>query len=156
LINSNSLGNTLKHFSDLQIDISISELDICMLAGTNPWKIVLSAQGNIAHDIVSTFLNSGNARSIITWGITDKYSWIRPPRFQSDIPLPFDSNYNPKPFFSSLQKTLPSLQSPNVLNSNSISSADSKLLTGFGMLILFSLFGVLSAVIWEKKKTFKN
>ena len=51
---------------------------------------------------------AANVDTVITWGITDRYSWIRdlnymPAKFQADLsrqqflrPLPYDQNLQPK------------------------------------------------------------
>ena len=43
--------------------------------------------------------NPGVCTSFETWGFTDKYTWLVPPRCSSVTchPLPFDESYAPKP-----------------------------------------------------------
>jgi endo-1,4-beta-xylanase len=45
-------------------------------------------------------------RAFVTWGFTDRRSWI--PRFTGcpDAPLPFDEYYQPKPAYEALYQAL--------------------------------------------------
>ena len=67
-------------------------------------------QAQIYQEVLATCLAKSNSSPgciiFTTWGFTDKYTWIAPPKFPADAPLPFDTTYAPKPAFFSLQKTL--------------------------------------------------
>ena len=55
---------------------------------------------------MTAFLNNPNCTSFLTWGITDKYSWI-PYFFKGwGAALPFDENYRAKPAYIGLKTAL--------------------------------------------------
>eukprot|EP00475_Leptophrys_vorax_P030740 TRINITY_DN4625_c0_g1_i1.p1 TRINITY_DN4625_c0_g1~~TRINITY_DN4625_c0_g1_i1.p1 ORF type:complete len:377 (-),score=107.05 TRINITY_DN4625_c0_g1_i1:70-1200(-) len=100
-VNITNLGKFFKSYADMGVKVNISELDIRMQQGTNPSQDVKNKQGEYCSEICNALLACGAARSIITWGITDRYSWL-----SGDIPLPYDYNYNAKPFRDALHKAV--------------------------------------------------
>jgi endo-1,4-beta-xylanase len=51
-------------------------------------------------------LKAPNCTAFVTWGFSDRYSWI--PHFTGnpDSPLPFDENYRPKPAYEAMTEVL--------------------------------------------------
>jgi endo-1,4-beta-xylanase len=92
----------------LDIDVEITELDVI------DWKLPadIATRDRAAASLVSTFLNAvvtaRRPKAIVTWGLTDRYSWIEDtfPRKDSAQarPLPLDRNYRPKPMMSVLER----------------------------------------------------
>jgi endo-1,4-beta-xylanase len=100
-VNINNLKNIFKSYAEVGVKVNLSELDIRMNQGTRPSQDVLNKQGDYAYQIANALLSCGAARSILTWGITDRYSWLK-----GDVPLPFDYNYNAKPFKRGIERAL--------------------------------------------------
>jgi endo-1,4-beta-xylanase len=84
------------------VTVNISEMDILMKKGAHVDSKILNLQQDYAHMIVSAFLSTKKCTNILTWGITDKYSWVSKFSKSPDIPLPFDTNYEPKPFMNGI------------------------------------------------------
>ena len=99
-----SFAANLKRFSDLGMEIHITELDVALESGD---PSVLAAQGALYGDITQVCLHTPTCRVLQTWGFTDKYSWI--PSFskgKEGWALPFDATYGKKPAYDSMLKAL--------------------------------------------------
>jgi endo-1,4-beta-xylanase len=101
-----SFATNLKRFSDLGLEIHITELDIAL--DSNDARS-LAAQGDLYGKVAAICLQNSSCHVLQTWGFTDKYSWI--PSFskgKQGWALPLDANYNQKPAFTFLLETLQS------------------------------------------------
>lgn len=102
---SSSIAALLKKYVDLDVDVSISEMDVRMNKGTQVSQEVLATQGEFVKQVIQGALtHSSRLKSICCWGISDKFSWI-----ENDIPLPCDIHYTPKPFHAALVSCYESL-----------------------------------------------
>jgi endo-1,4-beta-xylanase len=102
--------HSAQQFIDNNFDIMVTELDIAipMRDGkpVNPGDI--EKQGVVYHELLQFALHFfPRCRAMLTWGFTDKYSWI--PSFshytEGDA-LPLDSSYQPKPGYLQMQEEL--------------------------------------------------
>jgi endo-1,4-beta-xylanase len=94
----------LKRFSDLGLEIHITELDVRVNA---PSAANLAAQAALYGKVTTVCLHNPNCRVLQTWGFTDKYSWI--PAFfkgKQGWALPFDDSYQKKPAYNAILKAL--------------------------------------------------
>src|SRR6185503_10981836 len=66
----------------------------------------LQQQANEYGSLWSFCLDTAACRGVVTWGFTDKYSWI--PGFVSGFgdALLFDTNYQPKPAYTTIDQIL--------------------------------------------------
>lgn len=94
-ISEAALASNLKRFSDLGLDVAITELDI----KTNGQSEAAQAQAYV--DVVKACLSVERCVGITMWGITDKYSWI-----STGSPLPWDSNYKAKAAVQAMENAL--------------------------------------------------
>lgn len=95
-----ALADTLKRFSDLGLEVHITELDVALSSNDSA---SLAQQAEIYEGVTKACLATPNCTSLQTWGFTDKYSWI--PWFTDNTQgwaLPFDANYNKKPAYHSM------------------------------------------------------
>jgi endo-1,4-beta-xylanase len=58
----------------------------------------------IYREYLTQMLAEPNLTAILTWGITDRYTWLNSPKYarpdgQPQRALPFDSDYKPTPAF---------------------------------------------------------
>jgi endo-1,4-beta-xylanase len=93
-----------RRLATLGLEISITELDVRIRLPSTPEEL---AQQALAYgDMVRFCLSEKNCKALLTWGITDKYSWI-PNWFPGEgDALPFDSNYEPKPAYTAMMEAL--------------------------------------------------
>jgi endo-1,4-beta-xylanase len=94
----------LQRFSDLGVDVSITEADVRLPLPSNATS--LATQATIYGQMLQACLAVPRCVSFTTWGFTDAHSWV-PSTFpgQGDA-LPFDANLQPKPAYTALQQAL--------------------------------------------------
>jgi len=97
---------TLKEFSELGLEIHITEMDISVYedrtqSSSTISEETLNEQGHRVKDLFAiTDKYKEHITSITFWGTTDEYTWLRYYFAErNDWPLPFDEEQNPKPFF---------------------------------------------------------
>ena len=66
----------------------------------------LKHQAETYYNLVKTCRQSGNVSAFLTWGFTDKYSWIPWKYPGNGWALPLDKNYQPKPAAYAIEKAL--------------------------------------------------
>ena len=67
---------------------------------------VTTDAGRIYNGLLATCLAAPKCKTFVSWGFTDKVSWI-PSAFPGyGAALPFDQNYNPKPAYFGLRAGL--------------------------------------------------
>jgi endo-1,4-beta-xylanase len=75
----------------------------------------------IYRDYLTMMLLEPNVTAALTWGITDRYTWLNSPRYartdgQPQRPLPFDADYAPAPAFFA-ERTALATHATGALNS---------------------------------------
>ncbi|MEY4531087.1 MAG: hypothetical protein RLZZ156_1808 [Deinococcota bacterium] len=96
-----------QRFRDLGLEVQLTEVDVT-LAGNAPRAERLVAQAKVYKDLLSTCL-AVKCTAFVTWGFTDAFSWRA-----AGAPLPFDSDYQPKPAYFGL---LEALKTPSIVAS---------------------------------------
>jgi endo-1,4-beta-xylanase len=99
-----SFAANLKRFSDLGVEIHITELDVAL--DSNDEKS-LATQGELYGKATAICLQTPTCRLLQTWGFTDKYSWI--PSYSKGNQgwaLPYDASYHAKPAHDSMLRAL--------------------------------------------------
>jgi endo-1,4-beta-xylanase len=88
----------------LGLEISVTELDVRIRLPSTPEEL---AQQALAYGDIARFcLTESNCKALLTWGITDNYSWI-PSWFPGEgDALPFDRNFQPKPAYTAMVRAL--------------------------------------------------
>ena len=56
--------------------------------------------------VIETCLAAPNCTAFLTWGLTDRYSWIPDFTGNPDMPLLFDLEGRPKPAFQAVRQAL--------------------------------------------------
>jgi endo-1,4-beta-xylanase len=107
-IDSDGIARFVRELHKLGVKPIVTELDVI------DWKIqhLAPERDRIAAQHVDRFLSAvtaeGQIETLITWGITDRYSWIhetfkRPDGLQPR-PLPLDDAYRPKPMMAVIER----------------------------------------------------
>ncbi|MGW2521759.1 endo-1,4-beta-xylanase [Streptomyces sp. NPDC001617] len=99
-----SMKANLKRFSDLGLEVSVTELDIRIPLPASAAE--LAQQSTDYKTASENCLGVARCAGITTWGITDKYSWV-PGTFSGyGAALPYDENYAAKPAYTGLSNGL--------------------------------------------------
>ena len=107
----------MKRFIDVGLAVWVTELDVTMQPGCT-----LDDQAAVYSAMLGACLaNAPHCDSFMTWGFTDKYTWLPGTR-----PLMFDEQYQPKPAYFALQKLLASGLAPAELARLSQKSNDDR------------------------------
>lgn len=101
-----SVRKNLQRFSDLGLEVHITEMDILMKTGAGTLKERLKKQAEVYGEILQAALNVKNFKAFVVWGVNDKCSWLGPASKENDKPLLFDDKNNPKPAYFEIQKVL--------------------------------------------------
>lgn len=99
-----TLAEQMARVAAAGFDVAITELDAGLPQPTTP--ALLEQQAQFYGDVVAACRAVRRCRTIVTWGFTDKYSWI--PSFMPgrDDALPFDRMYEPKPAYFAIRRAL--------------------------------------------------
>lgn len=101
---SSDLAANIQRLTDLGLEVHITEMDVRLQNSTEPEPVKLAAQAEVYRQAISTCLVFTRCRAFITWGLTDRYSWIPGWTGNPDAPLLFDSNGAPKPAYKAVRE----------------------------------------------------
>lgn len=107
-IDRDELQAFLAEVVDLKLDVLITELDVVDYA--LPGKI--AERDALVAAMAARFLGAVcevvRPKAILTWGLSDRYSWIptyfKRPDGMPNRPLPLDSEFKPKPLFDVIEE----------------------------------------------------
>ena len=96
--------NNAARIANLGLELMITEADVRIQLPTTPAK--LQQQAAEYTSLWNFCLNTAICRGVVTWGFTDKYSWV--PGFASGFgdALIMDVNYQPKPAYTAIDQLL--------------------------------------------------
>ena len=100
------MDKNVKRIAALGLKVAVTELDLYVPLPSNSTTLATQAK-TYAQVLRIALQNKPTIETIVTWGFTDKYSWI--PDFYKGAngdALPFDASYNAKPAFDSLAAVL--------------------------------------------------
>ncbi len=108
-INAASIARNIQRLGELGLQVQITEMDDRYDGATT--DSILQRQASDYHSLMDVCLDSEYCTAFITWGVNDKYSWLRSPSlgfFNNTTvdPLLFDDNYQPKPAYDALIDSL--------------------------------------------------
>ena len=101
-----AVAANIKRLGELGLEVQITEMDVRIHGGTGTKEEKLAAQANLYRDMLKVCLNAPNCKAFVTWGFTDKHSWIPSHFGHPDSPLIFDELFRPKPTYGALMEGL--------------------------------------------------
>ncbi|HTZ90737.1 MAG TPA: endo-1,4-beta-xylanase [Alloacidobacterium sp.] len=106
------LRDFIQEINALGMQVFITELDVSDHKLTGSVKERDAAVAKLYGDYLDLMLAEPNVTAVLTWGITDRYSWLNHQHPRSDGQLqrclPFDAEYQPTPAFFTMRKALDS------------------------------------------------
>ena len=102
-MNRQDVANTIKRFGELGLQVHITEMDVGCPSCSDFNQAELK-QAQIYEDtLAACFIdNPGVCTAFLTWGFTDKYTWLGTGKH----PLPFDEHFNMKQSYNSMLSLL--------------------------------------------------
>jgi endo-1,4-beta-xylanase len=101
-IDSAGIGKFVRDLRALGLKVLVTELDVIdwRLPAAIPQRDEAAARH--VREFLGALRDAGGLETVITWGITDRYTWIpeffKRPDGLPNRPLPLDADYRPKPF----------------------------------------------------------
>ncbi|WP_055586995.1 endo-1,4-beta-xylanase [Streptacidiphilus griseoplanus] len=99
-----SLKSNMQRFADLGVDVAITELDVRM--PTPATSANLSQQATDYANVVNTCLAVARCVGVTAWDLDDGHSWVPGTFSGQGAATLYDSSYNPKPAYTSVQNAL--------------------------------------------------
>ena len=103
-----SLTQNFDRFNQLGLEVQFTELDIKIQDGKGSLEQRLAQQAKAYGDLLNVCLQAKKCTALITWGFTDRYTWIAAVTGEVEAPLIFDASYRPKPAYNALKEVLSS------------------------------------------------
>jgi endo-1,4-beta-xylanase len=101
----------IRRLGELGVDVHISELDVPVWYLGSTLEAKLARQAEVYRAVAAACNAQPACVRITTWGFTDRYTWRLP--WAQSLPLPFDSEYRPKPAWTAIQEALQVAQPPS-------------------------------------------
>lgn len=106
--NPEALVENMTRHKKLGLEVHFTEVDVQIQRGTGSLEKRLAMQADAYATILKSCLIVKNCTAFVTWGVTDRYSWIVGLTGKQDAPLIFDESYRPKPAYYALKQVLSS------------------------------------------------
>lgn len=98
------IATNMTRYAALGLKVQLTELDVRLRSPTTSEQLTTQAQNY--RDVIEVCLQSSACNAIVTWGVSDRESWI-PAAFPGwGDALLFDSSYNQKPAFKAVYAAL--------------------------------------------------
>lgn len=104
--NPEDVAANIKRLGELGLEVEITEMDVKIHDGTGTREEKLTAQADVYRNMLRVCLDAANCKAFVTWGFTDRHSWIPDYFGHPDSPLIFDESYRPKPAYKALKEVL--------------------------------------------------
>jgi len=102
------LRDFIRELAALDMQVFITELDVSDYKLTGSAVERDAAVAKLYGDYLDLVLAEPNVTAVLTWGVTDKYTWLNQHNPRSDGQLqrclPFDADYQPTPIFFAMRK----------------------------------------------------
>lgn len=98
-LNYKDISENFYRFSKIGMECQVTEMDVSLESADASTEENLEKQANIYKRMSEVCLSSQNCSAFVTWGFTDKYSWI-----QKYKPLLFDNKFRKKPAYRAVNE----------------------------------------------------
>lgn len=97
---------SLRRFADLGLEVELTELDVTLVFRSGDQASRFAFQGDYYRSVVAACLAVPACSGITTWGVSDRYTWLRTFFGFTDWPLPFDDAWARKPAYFGMRAAL--------------------------------------------------
>jgi endo-1,4-beta-xylanase len=100
------LAENMRRLAELGLQVHITEMEVRTYTSQAGPAEKMAAQAQVYRAALAVCLQAPNCNVFVTWGLSDRYSWI-PGYFKTpDAPLLFDEGGQPKPAFQAVLEEL--------------------------------------------------
>jgi len=100
------IRQNIGRISDLGLRVHITEMDVRTQYSKASEEEKLALQAEMYRAVFKACLETPMCEAFVTWGATDRHSWIPGHTGQPDMPLLFDEQYQPKPAYHAIMELL--------------------------------------------------
>jgi endo-1,4-beta-xylanase len=108
------LRTFIRELKKLDLDVYVTELDVNSRGVEGGAPVQDEAVASVYEQYLGLVLPEPNVAAVLTWGITDKYTWMNTSTAEWVVrkdgarqrPLPFDDDLQPTPAFEALRSTM--------------------------------------------------
>jgi endo-1,4-beta-xylanase len=100
------LVQNMQRLAGLGLEVQITEMDVRLQDADDSEAVELAAQAETYRQALGACLQVVNCTAFVTWGLTDRYSWIPWWTGVPDAPLLFDEAGAPKPAYYAVRDGL--------------------------------------------------
>jgi endo-1,4-beta-xylanase len=100
------IAANMRRLGGLGLEVAVTEMDVRLALPAS--ADALARQAAIYQSVLSACLAAGNCHTFVTWGITDRYSWVLTFYPGYGVPLLFDAVGGKKPAYDAVARTLAS------------------------------------------------
>jgi endo-1,4-beta-xylanase len=97
---------SLRRFAALGLEVEVTELDVTLVFRSGDLPGRLAFQGDYYRDVVEACTRVPACTGVTTWGLADRYTWLRSFFGLTDWPLPFDDDWRRKPAYFGMRAAL--------------------------------------------------
>lgn len=107
-----SIAKNMQRLEDLGLEVQFTEFDLRLEDGKGSREKRLNDQAQVYREMMRLCLSFKNCTAFITWGFTDRYTWLGDLTGKIESPLLFDSAYRPKPSYRAIAEELQQFSPP--------------------------------------------
>ena len=105
------LQQFVRELAKMGLQVFVTEMDVNDRKITGTVEERDQAVAEVYRNYLSMMLLEPNINVALTWGISDRYTWLNGPKYrradgQPERPLPFDADYNPTPAFFAVRTAI--------------------------------------------------
>jgi endo-1,4-beta-xylanase len=93
-----------QRLADLGLEVSFTEVDVRIRIPAT--EEGLAQQAEAYGKVTDICLELPNCKAVVTWGFTDRHSWVPGFFLGEGAALPFDESYQPKPAYEAIHESL--------------------------------------------------
>lgn len=96
----------MQRLAELGLQVHITEMDVRIQYSSDPLNVKFQKQAKTYRQVFRTCLEQPNCNVFVTWGVSDRYSWIPGFTNNPDYPLLFDLYGHPKSAYYAIRQEL--------------------------------------------------
>ena len=101
-----AVKTNMQRLREAGLETAVTEMDVQIHDLPGSLNDELREQATIYGEMAAACRAAGNCHYFVTWGVSDRYSWLQQVLGYADAPLLFDTKYRPKPAYYAVRDAL--------------------------------------------------